>query len=187
MHSSEKLNETEKPIPDKKVGLAALLAGNFLALIAFAVIVAISTRSSEPPTITVTSMFVALGVIFVVPATLFIERPLLRRLKARPRPFSVPEELMVIALSGAALSVPGGIVGTLITAFEPDYDYWDKSFAFSFAVGAIIFGAAGIWCALLGRLVYLATRRSKVITVLIFGAVALAMAWSLIVFLGNYF
>lgn len=177
---------TEKPIPDKKVGLAALLAGNFLAFIPLATVVAIATRSSEP-IFSVVAMFVALGVIFVVPATLFIERPLLRRLGARPRPLSALEELAVIALAGAALSVPGGIVATLITAFEPQYDYYDKSFAFSFAVGAIAFGAAGIWCALLGRLVYLATRRSKVLTVLIFGAVALAMAWSIILFLGNYF
>lgn len=172
----------------------ALLAGNLLAFIPLATAVAISTRSSEP-IINVTAPFIALGTLFVVPATLFIERPLLRRLHARPRfPTSVEErvatglleELVVIALAGAALAIPGGIIFGFIGMFQ-NVDGYNSTFASYFTIGAVICGIAGIWCALLGRWAYEATRRSKAVTGVVIAVVAATVAWSLILFLRNFF
>ncbi len=127
----------------------------------------------------------------IVPLTLLLEIPLLRRLYRRPRPpapfeervvVGLIEELMIIALAGVALAIPGGLLGALVEALS-NRDGIGTSFAASFLIGAAVSGFAGAWCALLGRWAYQATKQSRVVSIVLLAVVAAAILWTLILFI----
>jgi hypothetical protein len=166
-----------------------LLAGNLLALIPLAAWAAIPLSRSQP-VVDLAALYVTLGAILIVPATLFIELPLLRRLYRRPRTAApieervvvgLIEEVMIIALAGVALAVPGGLLGALAEALS-NQDGVGTPFSVAFMVAAVAAGFMGMWCALLGRWAYQATKQSKVVSIAILAVIAAAVVWILVLF-----
>lgn len=94
------------------------------------------------------------------------------------------EEVMIIALAGVALAIPGGFLGALAEALS-NQDGVGTSFAASFLIGAAVSGFAGAWCALLGRWAYQATKQSRVVSIVILAVVAAAILWTLILFISR--
>lgn len=168
----------ESDAPTLRFDALALLAGNLLALIPLVAWAAL-TPSRSQPVLDLVAMYLALATVFVVPLTLLVERPLVRRMSSRVRPFSLLEELAILGGVGAALAIPGGIIFGFIGVFQ-NFDGYNSTFGSSFGLGAIVCGIIGSWVALTGRWAYQATKRSKAFTIVIFAVVASAVIWTLI-------
>jgi len=124
-------------------------------------------------------MYLALATAFVVPLTLLVERPLVRRMSSRVRPFWLLEELAILGGVGAALAIPGGIIFGFIGVFQ-NFDGYNSTFGSSFGLGAIVCGIIGSWVALMGRWAYQATRLSRGVTFVILAVLAAAIIWTLV-------
>jgi hypothetical protein len=171
---------TESETPTRRFDALALLAGNLLALIPLVAWAAL-TPSRSQPVLDLVAMYLALATVFVVPLTLLVERPLVRRMSSRVRPFSLLEELAILGGVGAALAIPGGIIFGFIGVFQ-NFDGYNATFASSFGIGAIACGLIGSWVALMGRWACQATKHSRVVSIVILVVIAAAVVGTLVLF-----
>ncbi|MGK2885018.1 MAG: hypothetical protein ACSLE8_09600 [Rhodococcus sp. (in: high G+C Gram-positive bacteria)] len=142
---------------------SAVLAGNLLAWLPLAAVVVALTRTVDP--LSVFPVYFAIGAAFVALATVLIERPLIERFAVR---FTPPGWALALTIGGFGLAIPGAAVSGLVSLLAADG--WGAG-AYMI-IGAIIFGLAGAWCALVGWLLLGLTRRSRILAWAVVGASA---------------
>jgi hypothetical protein len=151
---------------------SAVLAGNLLAWAPLAALVVALTRTAEP--VSAFPVYFAIGATFVAIATVLIERPLIERFAAR---FTPPGWALALAIGGLGLAIPGAAVSGLVSLLAADG--W--SAGSYMIIGALVFGLAGAWSALVGWLLLGLTRRSRILTWAVIGgsaALVVSAAWS---------